>query len=284
MGLTTLLGLRRKSAAARRATGAVTPLGWRAHGDSAMNNILPEPGCFHINDGPHYHDVLRELHRILKPDWYLEVGSRGGRSLQFVECGFVAIDPVFRDFPLPAQARGDMHFLARTSDEAFASKMLEKLGVVPDFGFLDGMHLSEFVMRDLINFEGVARPGAVVALHDCLPCSHEMESRDTSVPATGMPWTGDVWKVLLWVLRKRPDLDVAVLDAYKTGLVVISGLDPTSTVLQDSYDDFVAEFSGVRLKDFGTDRFFDSFEIQSSHRYLKTLAAAPRHHRGQIDG
>ena len=43
--------------------------------------------------------------------------------------------------------------------------------------------------------------------------------------------------------RHRGDLTITTLDAQPTGLGVIRGLDPTSHVLSDRFDDIVAELA-----------------------------------------
>lgn len=251
----------------RKVLGRLEVLGARAGGPV----LAPEAGAFHQNDGPHYLDVLAALHGVLAPQWYLEIGTRSGRSLALAQGNFVAIDPEFGSFAPPLRTGTRGHFFAQTSDDFFAGGFLAREGIRPDLGFLDGMHLSEFLMRDLMHFERAARPGAVAVLHDCLPCTHAMETRDPAAVAQGKPWTGDVWKVLWWLVAHRPDLRVQVLDAWPTGLVVIEGLDPANTVLPDSYDRFVAELGDVRLTDFGVTRFFDAFPIQSAFRYVEGL-------------
>ncbi len=259
----------RGKAPGRKPLGHVTRLGARAGGPS----LPPLPGAFHVNDGPHYHDVLAEMHALLQPDWYLEVGSRSGRSLSLARCNYVAIDPVFQRFPdAPVNGRR-MHFLAQTSDDAFASGFLAREGIRPDLAFLDGLHLSEFLMRDLMNLEAAARPGATVALHDCLPTTHAMETRDDAVIATGQPWTGDVWKVLWWVAAHRPDLRIHALDAWPTGLVVIEALDPGNRILPGLYDRFLAEMVPVRLAGFGVERFLAAVPVTSAHAYIEALRA-----------
>lgn len=271
-GLQSLLDRVRGKPPGRRIENRVMPYGTRA-GDAALAGLPVAPDGFHVNDGPHYIDILRDLHLALAPEWYLEVGSRSGRSLALAQGNYVAIDPVFERFPARPVNGHQMHFLSMTSDAAFESGFLGRENIKPAFGFLDGMHLSEFLMRDLINFEAAAAPGATVALHDCLPTSHAMETRDDRGIAQGKAWTGDVWKVLWWVVTHRPDLEVNVLDAWPTGLVVIRGLDPQSRVLPDLYDRFVAELGTVRLADFGVERFFSAFPIQSSFRFITDLRA-----------
>jgi hypothetical protein len=54
-------------------------------------------------------------------------------------------------------------------------------------------------------------------------------------------WAGDVYKVATVLEQHRPDLTVIPLDTAPTGLLLVVGLDPTSTVLTDRYDAILAE-------------------------------------------
>jgi hypothetical protein len=55
-------------------------------------------------------------------------------------------------------------------------------------------------------------------------------------------WTGDVWKVVSVLRKYRPDLQIYSLNAAPTGLVLITRLDPTSSLLHDKYFDITDEF------------------------------------------
>lgn len=258
--------------------GRLTALGHRA-GDVGLP--LPEKVTdliedgFPLIDGPNYHDVLAELHLRLAPDWYLEIGTNEGNSLAYVPGNFVSIDPdfIFENFSMKSQGQG--HFLQQTSDDFFESGFLARNGISPNLGFLDGMHQFEFLLRDFMNFEAAAAPNAMAVLHDCLPFNHAMEAREWDRDATGF-WTGDVWKTLAILLRERPDLTIDVLDAFPTGLVAIRNLDSKNGLLSERYDALIAEFGACDLRSYGVERFYSSFEIQSSFRFV-TESLSPGH-------
>jgi hypothetical protein len=228
------------------------------------------PGGYPVIDGPHYYDVLGELHAILRPRWYLEIGTARGYSLKRCPGDFVAIDPAFDLRVIPQTGWTTGHLRRQTSDDFFASGFLEAQGIVPEFGFLDGLHQFEALLRDFMQFERRAAPGAVAILHDCLPFDHKMEERTWDTRKT-QNWTGDVWKAVVALLDHRPDLRIGVLDAWPTGLVVIEGLDPASRALDAAYDAFVARMLPVRLRDYGVDAYFGRFAIAASHRYLDDM-------------
>ena len=143
-----------------------------------------------------------------------------------------------------------MHFFQQTSDDFFASGFLEKLGILPSFAFIDGMHQFEFALRDFINLEKAMASGGLIFLHDVCPYDHSMTERE---PSANMPgaWTGDVWKTIVILKELRPDLRVEVLSAASTGLACVRTLDPANTILKDNYDAVVARYRDVSFADYG---------------------------------
>jgi len=114
-------------------------------------------------------------------------------------------------------------------------------GVPLDLAFIDGMHHFEFALRDFINIEQASHQDTTVLIHDCLPVSEISAGRERSE----YPWSGDVWRLILALRRWRPDLSVSVVDWAPTGVGVVRGLDPESSVLADRYDEIVAELMSV---------------------------------------
>jgi Methyltransferase domain len=184
------------------------------------------------------HQFLKGMHQSLAPRNYLEIGVSFGRSLTLSRTRTIGIDP---DFHINVDLECDLQLIKATSDEFFDRPQPIAWfdeGVI-DFGFIDGMHVFEFALRDFINVERLSSPHSVVVLDDMLPRSvaEAARKRETLV------WAGDVFKVALVLERYRPDLIVVPVDTEPTGVVVVAGLDPTSTVLHDHYHDIVAEFA-----------------------------------------
>lgn len=184
-----------------------------------------------------YLDFLRTLHERLRPQRYLEIGVRWGQSLGVSRCRSVGIDPAFS---IQSELHTDVHLFRTTSDEYFTRPdPLEPVGGEPfDLAFIDGMHLFEYALRDFINTERHCRPGSVVIFDDVLPRNVDEAARDRLTSA----WTGDVYPILPVLERYRPDILTLAVDTKPTGLLMVLGLDPTSTVLADSYDEIIAEF------------------------------------------
>lgn len=208
--------------------------------------------------GQQYYRFLKGLHRDILVDWYLEVGSRTGQSLGPVRAKSIAVDPFFAADANIIGAKPRLHVFQSTSDDFFASDFLKKNGVQLSFSFLDGMHLCEYLLRDVIGAEANSHPGGVIALHDCCPFSEGMTTRDLSNLPRGA-WTGDVWKLIPILQKHRPDITITVLDCKPTGLVLLSNLTPKNRVLKTRYDKIVAEWAEIELASYGIERFYDCF-------------------------
>jgi len=213
---------------------------------------------FRRNIGQRYTDFLDQLHSRMVFDWYLEIGCRAGRTFAPVRGKTIAVDPFFKLEGNILGAKPQLLIFQQTSDDFFASGVLEALKIRLSFAFLDGMHLFEYLLRDLIHTEARADPGGVIALHDCLPFSERMLTRDLQNLPQGA-WTGDVWKLIPILRQYRPDLELTVLNCRPTGLVFLSNLDPENTVLRENYDRILADWTDVALPDYGLERFYDHF-------------------------
>ena len=93
-----------------------------------------------------------------------------------------------------------------------------------NFAFIDGMHIFEFALRDFLNTERYLAPGAWIALHDTVPVHPSIASRDRF---TGC-WTGDIWKMLHYLLQYRKDLQVKTLLLPPSGLTFVTGFGSAS--------------------------------------------------------
>lgn len=225
-----------------------------------------------VATGLNYLRVLRQLHLRIKPEWYLEIGTFKGDSLELSRARTVAIDPQFKVRSNVLRGKPQCIFLQDTSDAAFSSGVLDALKVRFDLAFLDGLHLYEYLLRDFMNAERYASPGAVCLMHDCLPPDTNMTVRDRSECRTP-EWTGDVWKLLPILREYRPDLEVTALDAAPTGLVAVRNMDPTSTVLWDKYDEIRARFDDVDIESWGADRFTALADMQSAAEFTHLFGA-----------
>ena len=181
------------------------------------------------------HDLLRGLHRVLAPRTYLEIGVNEGSSLTLSRTRTIGVDP---DFVVRRPLHCDLVLEKAKSDEFFARPdALEHFDGVPvDLAFIDGMHLSEFAVRDFLNVERHLAPSGVTVFDDVLPRNALEAAR---VRRTGA-WAGDVFKAVEIIARHRSDLLVVLINTWPTGTAIVVGADPSSNVLHEAYPSEVA--------------------------------------------
>ncbi len=184
-----------------------------------------------------YRELLARIQVTIRPRTYVEIGVHTGGTFRLMCPGTrgVGIDP-------RPQIRHAINTTARifaeTSDEFFATHDLTAvLGGPVDLAFIDGLHVFEQALRDLVNLERHAGPDATILVHDCYPIDAASAERERRTAR----WSGDVWRLIVALRRFRPDLSVTTVAAAPTGLGVVRGLDPSNTVLADRYDEIVAE-------------------------------------------
>jgi Glycosyl transferase family 2 len=189
--------------------------------------------------GDNYLVWLDRLYRSLAPEIVLEIGVYRGESLAVLRPPTVAIG-VGANPTVCYPLKTETHIFAETSDEFFAQGRLERLlaGRPLSVAFIDGLHLYEQVLREFISLEAFCGQHSVLLIHDTVPLDESTQSR---VQETQF-YTGDVWKAVLCLKHFRPDLDVFTIATPPTGLTVVTGLDPTSLVLRDRYEEAVARF------------------------------------------
>jgi len=187
------------------------------------------------------HELLQGLHEVLRPRTYFEIGVRQGYSLRFSRAPTVAVDPFY---DIKAEVLCDLHLVRTTSDEFFARPHPFAHFKQPriDLAFIDGMHLSEFALRDLCNTEKYCHAGSVIILDDMLPRNEEQAGRGRVGKAATGAWAGDVFKIIDSLRRLRPDLVLLELDTEPTGTLMVLLPDPGNTALDGAYDALVRDY------------------------------------------
>lgn len=158
--------------------------------------------------------LLRWLQRRKGYRHYLEIGCFHNDTFNQMQ-GFdtkVGVDP---------NSGGTLRM---TSDAFFAQYDAPPFDLV----FIDGLHYSEQVLRDVFNALAVVQPGATIILHDCLP----MCEKHASYPRPDNDWwNGDVYKA--WhVIKDAPHLQCSTVN-IDWGIGVISVPDEWSAAQLD---------------------------------------------------
>jgi hypothetical protein len=125
---------------------------------------------------------------------YLEIGVDCGSNFERVHCAYkVGVDPSNKYEKITFNI---------TSDEFFAQNE-ENFDII----FIDGLHVSDQVVKDIQNSLNVLNPKGTIIMHDCLPNSEAAQSRER----LGDHWNGDVWKAFAHY-RKNPDLTMFTIN------------------------------------------------------------------------
>ena len=129
---------------------------------------------------------------------YLEIGCNLDSVFNKIDIDKVGVDPVSG-----GNFRG-------TSDDFFL-KNSDKFDCI----FIDGLHVYDQVIKDILNSIKNLNENGVIILHDCLPTSIGHQR----VPRTRYNWNGDVWKAVVEA-RTWKDFDTFTILADQ-GLSII---------------------------------------------------------------
>jgi len=128
--------------------------------------------------------------------------------------------------------RGVNKYFEMTSDDFFRTRSGVLKKFPPDVVFVDGLHSHEQSLKDVLNVLEYLNKGGVVVLHDCCPRSEAQayparSYKDVArlrLPGWNGQWSGDVWKTVVYLRSRRPDLNVFVLDTdMGLGIVTAAG-------------------------------------------------------------
>jgi hypothetical protein len=127
---------------------------------------------------------------------YLEIGVSDGSNFKLVNIDFKeSVDPA-EDNTEYSIAKPTYRM---TSDEFFEKYPDKKYDII----FIDGLHHSEQVDKDIENSVKALNEGGVIVLHDCNPIEeiHQRVPRETPI------WNGDVWKSFVKFKENNLDWD-----------------------------------------------------------------------------
>lgn len=228
--------LRRKAAVRLDPTLSQSRAKRRFSISGGTNAYVPgAPFTEHIKPTVTRHELLSGIHKVSHPATYLEIGIATGKSLALSRTRSIGIDP---QFSIEQELECDVQLHRTPSDKYFARPDACSFfeGVPLELAFIDGMHLSEYALRDFMNVEKHMSPAGVVVMDDMLPRNDLEAARERRTRG----WAGDVFKVANILLKFRPDLTVIPVNTHPTGTVIVLGLDPESRVLEDNYDEALA--------------------------------------------
>jgi len=148
---------------------------------------------------------------------YLEIGVYKGENFKEIVCDIKdSVDPYISD-NFNSLLKNEEHPVNyRMSSDEFFNNVASTLNYKYDIIFIDGLHLTDQVDKDIENSLKYLNKNGTIVLHDCNPINYESQI----VPRIYDYWSGDVWKSIV-KLRSCSNLDVFVIDS-DTGLGVIT--------------------------------------------------------------
>lgn len=254
-----------------RTGDAAVEVGNHTKASSAYQEALRiMPNCLHAHyalselrfSSRTYLDVLAQIHEILEPKNYIEIGVSKGASMARArpptKC--IGIDPAPN---IRERFSAETQIFTMKSDRFFQTMNLDSIleGHEIQLGFIDGLHLFESALSDFINLERYCAPAATLLIHDCFPLDETTAARERTTSF----WTGDVWRIIPLLHTYRPDLKITLIRCAPSGLAVVRNLDPENIVLSDSKPHIIE--NGMKLP-FPIDEFSElsGLRITSSTR------------------
>jgi len=190
---------------------------------------------------------------------YLEIGVEDGHSLHSVKCGLVhGVDPA-----------SNKATFKETSDDYFARIPKDyKYDII----FVDGLHVSDQVHRDIVNSLEHLSDNGIIVVHDCNPpSSWHARSYEEAKKNGCRQWNGDVWRAIVKA-RVRDDLEVYTVNTdWGCGLIrplpVESDYEPLVINVEELDDPSVEEGKELDIFKLG----YESFE-QNRKEFLNLIS------------
>jgi hypothetical protein len=165
------------------------------------------------------YDILNDLISKYKFKKYLEIGVRNpDECFDLVKCEIKhSVDPGYEN----PNANIDYKF---TSDSFFNLLKSNELNLQPDYKwdiiFIDGLHISTQVDKDITNSLDHLNKDGIIVLHDCNPPELWYAREDYIVDGIAYGWNGTVWKAIYKLRSTRPDLFICTVDTdYGIGII-----------------------------------------------------------------
>lgn len=149
-------------------------------------------------------EIIQKLINKVNGKSYLEIGMGPGNNFNTIICNKkVCVDPT-PTVPVT---------FSLTSDDFFKQNK-DKFDII----FIDGLHWSEQVYKDIINSIEVLNKGGYIICHDMNPNSEFIQRYPQ--PKVESEWTGDCWKAWVKLRMERDDLNMYVINTdYGCGVI-----------------------------------------------------------------
>jgi hypothetical protein len=148
---------------------------------------------------------------------YLEIGIFHGENIREVKASHKdGVDPGAEGVVVP-----EVNY-PMTSD-GFFELIKGHDDIKYDIIFIDGLHHSDQVAKDIANSLNHLVENGFIVMHDCNPISYEAQK----VPRETVAWNGDTWKAFVSFKHNNPTYECCVIDAdYGVGVIKNNGTSP----------------------------------------------------------
>jgi hypothetical protein len=205
-------------------------------------------------------EIINLLALKMNAQSYAEIGLEGGTNFARIQIpNRVSIDPA-PNWNATYKLTSDDFFKTISKDQKY------------DIIFIDGLHLSQQVIKDVNNSLDHVNDGGVVIMHDCNPPTElhqDVEDYDITDPehwpngpkkknfGFQRAWNGDVWRAFAHFRITRSDLSMFTVDTdWGVGIVMKGQQETLKAPLDIKYPEFALRISEV-LNLVSTDQFID---------------------------
>ena len=149
-------------------------------------------------------EIIQSLINKTQAKKYLEIGMGSGLNFSAIQCEYkICVDPT-PTVPVTFTLTSDNFF--NQNNETF------------DVIFIDGLHWSEQLYKDIDNSLKILNDGGYIICHDINPHSEFIQRYPQ--PKLESEWTGDCWKTWVILKSERDNLEMSVVDTdYGCGII-----------------------------------------------------------------
>jgi hypothetical protein len=149
-------------------------------------------------------EIIQSLIDKTQAKKYLEIGMGPGINFNSIVCDYkICVDPT-PTVPVTFTLTSDDFF--EQNEETF------------DIIFIDGLHWSEQVYKDITNSLKILSEGGYIICHDMNPHSEFIQRYPQ--PKVESEWTGDCWKSWVKLKSERDDINMCVVNTdYGCGVI-----------------------------------------------------------------
>jgi hypothetical protein len=177
-----------------------------------IDNLNDPEVIRNLNSEIKRYDIINYLIEKYNLTNYLEIGVFKGENIREIKAPHKdGVDPGIEGYTPP-----EVNYPVG-SDEFF-ELIKGHEDIKYDIIFIDGLHHSDQVKKDIKNALNHIVDGGFILLHDCNPVSYEAQL----VPRQTVAWNGDVWKAFVDFKAHYPNMECSVVDTdFGVGVIKV---------------------------------------------------------------